>query len=90
MNSNDDTVQYLIIEELQRLKDKHLCDNDIFILLTHNIHFYLNVKYGCKYDKCNFYHLRKVKNSVDIFRIVSAEKILKQTMLHFGRSYSFF
>lgn len=77
MNSNDDTVQYLIIEELQRLKDKHLCDNDIFILLTHNIHFYLNVKYGCKYDKCNFYHLRKVKNSVDIFRIVSAEKDFK-------------
>lgn len=77
MNSNDDTVQYLIIEELQRLKDEHLRDNERFILLTHNIHFYLNVKYGCKYNKSNFYHLRKVKNGINLLKIANAEKDFK-------------
>ncbi|WP_294032956.1 AAA family ATPase [uncultured Moraxella sp.] len=77
MNSNDDAVQYLIIEELQRLKDRHLRDNEIFILLTHNIHFYLNVKYGCKYDKCNFYRLVKIKNRVNCINIDNGEDDFK-------------
>ena len=37
-------MQYLIIEKLQRLM-KRLRPTDHFILLTHNKHFYLNVKY---------------------------------------------
>lgn len=53
MNSNDDAMQYLIIDELQKLM-KSLKDSDHFILLTHNKHFYLNVKYGKRYDKCKF------------------------------------
>lgn len=55
MTSNDDTMQYLIIEELQILMKK-ICsvDKDKFILLTHNTHFYLNVKYGRKYKDDNF------------------------------------
>ena len=44
MNSNDDTMQYLIIEELQNLI-KNLDKNDKFIIMTHNIHFYINLKY---------------------------------------------
>lgn len=43
-SSYDDSMQYLIIEELQRLM-KRLRPTDHFILLTHNKHFYLNVKY---------------------------------------------
>lgn len=43
MNSNDDTTQYLIISELQKLLRSDKIDT-IFIL-THNIHFYLNVRY---------------------------------------------
>lgn len=77
MNSNDDAVQYLIIEELQRLKDKHLRDNDIFILLTHNIHFYLNVKYGCRYNKCNFYRLVKFGNHINYIKIDNEEDDFK-------------
>ena len=52
MNSNDDGMQYLIIEELQALM-KNLLETDHFILLTHNKHFYLNVKHNhnCRRDK---------------------------------------
>lgn len=53
MSSNDDGMQYLIIEELQKLM-KRLYETDHFILLTHNKHFYLNVKYGHKYNKDRF------------------------------------
>lgn len=63
MNSNDDTVQYLIISKLQELL-KNLGDRQLFIL-THNIHFYLNVRYrwwnGSKSDKKTF-HL--IKNDI--------------------------
>lgn len=42
MTSNDDTMQYLMIGEIQKfyrnIKDDH------FILFTHNSHFYLNVR----------------------------------------------
>lgn len=71
MSSNDDTMQYLIIGELQRLyqgKDRRKYDNnkDLIVILTHNVHFYLNVQpYGdfkddkgkTKYDKNNFYRI---------------------------------
>ncbi len=53
MSSNDDGMQYLIIEELQKLM-KRLYETDHFILLTHNKHFYLNVKYGHRYNKDRF------------------------------------
>lgn len=47
MNSNDDTMQYLIITEIEKLYNrkgfyKH------FILLTHNSHFYLKVTFDRK------------------------------------------
>lgn len=71
MSSNDDKMQYLIIWELQKLyqcKDKGKFDvnRDLMVILTHNIHFYLNVQphgyfkdeYGrTKYDKNNFYRI---------------------------------
>lgn len=49
MNSNDDTMQYLIITEIQKLyqgksREKFNPDRDYFICLTHNAHFYLNVQ----------------------------------------------
>lgn len=51
MNSNDDTMQYLIIEELTNLI-KTLDKNDKFIVMTHNVHFYINLKYR----KENYYN----------------------------------
>lgn len=45
MNSNDDTMQYLIISEVEKLYNtKNLYEH--FILLTHNSHFYLKVTYA--------------------------------------------
>lgn len=50
MNSNDDNMQYLIIEELDQLR-KSLKAEDKFILLTHNKHFYINAIYNVKKEK---------------------------------------
>lgn len=49
MNSNDDTMQYLIITEIQKLYtnkyiSKFNSNKDYFLCLTHNAHFYLNVQ----------------------------------------------
>lgn len=68
MTSNDDTLQYLMITELQRFyrgtNKIFNREEDIFICMTHNIHFHLNVqpqgnfedKNGkTKYDKNYFY-----------------------------------
>lgn len=53
MNSNDESSQYLMYSYIQRFygekkKDKaQKYENDIFILLTHNTHFFLNCRpYG--------------------------------------------
>ena len=61
MSSNDDKMQYLIIWELQKLyqnkdRDKFDSNRDIMVILTHNVHFYLNVQ-PTKYDKNNFYRI---------------------------------
>lgn len=68
MTSNDDTMQYLMISEIQKLY-RGLKDGNFFILLTHNCHFYLNVRPNTTmtykednkeisfYDKYGVYHL---------------------------------
>ena len=43
MTSNDDTMQYLMIGEIQKFY-RALDDKNTFILFTHNCHFYLNVR----------------------------------------------
>ena len=55
MTSNDDGMQYFIIEELNRLI-KSMNNTDYFILLTHNKHFYINMRFGYNYK--NNKHLR--------------------------------
>ncbi|WP_156300130.1 AAA family ATPase [Streptobacillus canis] len=53
MNSNDDTMQYLIIQILNKFcKEKEKYKN--LIIMTHNIHFYLNVKFRCNYKDNKF------------------------------------
>lgn len=87
MSSNDDKMQYLIIWELQRLyqskdRDKFNEDRDIMVILTHNIHFYLNVQpHGnfkdkndrTKYDKNNFYRI----NHHEFIKILSEKEDFK-------------
>ncbi|TGL85790.1 hypothetical protein EHQ68_16660 [Leptospira congkakensis] len=43
MTSNDDTMQYLMIGEIQKFSRK-LNDSDFLLIFTHNVHFYLNVR----------------------------------------------
>lgn len=82
MTSNDDTLQYLMITELQRLyrgtNKIFKREEDIFICMTHNIHFHLNVqpqgsfedKNGrTKYDKNYFYVICNGK-----FKRINSEK----------------
>ena len=81
MNSNDDTTQYLIISELQKLL--HKPNYEQIFILTHNVHFYLNTRYkwwfGAKkdsYDKTT-YHLVKVGARSSIIAVNSEEKDIK-------------
>ena len=77
MNSNDDTTQYLIISSIQKLL-KNLNDTDQVFILTHNIHFYINVRYKWwngstkqNYEKTT---LHLVKSSAgSSFRLLASE-----------------
>ena len=46
MTSNDDTMQYLMISEFQNLLKRFKNSDDCLILLTHNVHFYLNAQHN--------------------------------------------
>lgn len=64
MNSNDDTMQYLIITEMQKLyTNKYLnkfnAAKDYFLCLTHNAHFYLNIQ-----PQGNFKEQKKVGDKI--------------------------
>lgn len=73
MNSNDDGMQYMIIAELKQLL-KNL-DNNIALILTHNNHFYINVRYGfTSYKKNSFYHMKKVDGKSKFTKIDTKEQ----------------
>lgn len=90
MTSNDDTMQYLIIGEIQRLF-RDIKDDNYIIILTHNSHFYLNVRpntmpsyeksemkglYEKKsfYEKYGVYHLRSSGNFTNIKNIADGKQ----------------
>ena len=62
VNSNDDNSQYLILAEIQELTSKD--KNDQFFILTHNNHFYVQLR-PSSYKNKGVYHLRRAdKTSV--------------------------
>lgn len=79
MNSNDDTTQYLIISYLQDLIT-NLSENRQLFILTHNIHFYLNVRYDwwrrAPSTKLTL-HLKKINGKSKIDLIENQNKDLK-------------
>lgn len=79
MNSNDDTTQYLIISYLQDLIN-NLSENQQLFILTHNIHFYLNVRYDwwrkAPSTKLTL-HLKKIDGKSKILPIETQDKDLK-------------
>lgn len=87
MNSNDDTMQYLITDELQKLMKK--CQksdsSQKFILLTHNIFFYLNCSFESKnrrddknpFEENNYYKLLCDGNQTKIIKINNRQQDFK-------------
>lgn len=67
MNSNDDNMQYLMMDELQRLF-KGLSGDDMLIVLTHNRHFYINMLYEAG-RKISRFHLETVGSKTHIHRV---------------------
>jgi wobble nucleotide-excising tRNase len=61
MTSNDDTMQYLMIGEIQKHIENIEQRSEYFILFTHNCHFYLNVRANKmpynKHNKHGNFHL---------------------------------
>ena len=79
MNSNDDTTQYLIISYLQDLIN-NLSETQQLFILTHNIHFYLNVRYNWwrKPHKTKLtLHLKKIDGKSKILPIETQDEDLK-------------
>lgn len=93
MDSNDDTMQYIIITEIQELMkpiDKKKV-SDILVIMTHNPHFYINIKYNRLYKDeqrsenkkkfaDRFIRLQKTKSETKI-------KILESEGQDFSTSY---
>lgn len=88
MSSNDDSMQYLIIEELQKLM-KRLLPTDQFILLTHNKHFYLNVKYGHKYNEDSFIRFESDGNKTHFLSITKENDDYKTSYESLWRELKF-
>lgn len=75
MTSNDDTAQYLIIMELQRLL-KQIDQMDQIFILTHNTHFYSNIRFrwwNGQSTKKSTIHLRKSDEKTECV-LISSEK----------------
>lgn len=77
MCSNDDGMQYLIMEELNKLIKKDINGNDRFILLTHNKHFYINTKHNMDYKKDCAIHFQSINGKTVIQKIDKKEKDFK-------------
>lgn len=77
MSSNDDGMQYLIIDELDYLMKNKLLKTDQLILLTHNKHFYLNVKYNYKYNENTFIRFQNDGNKTHLEYINKADQDFK-------------
>lgn len=85
MDSNDDMMQYIIVTEIQELMkpiDKKKT-KDVLVIMTHNAHFYINVKYNRLYEDGKdrngvtrlgdrFVRLQK-ENSSTIIKILDSE-----------------
>ncbi|MDY5132996.1 AAA family ATPase [Actinotignum urinale] len=78
MTSNDNTMQYLIMDELKRLiKDDSKFD--YLVSLTHNQHFYINFPFGRdrSYKEKTFLHLRKTGRKISFNHIDESKKDFK-------------
>lgn len=95
MNSNDEYFQYYIMSKLneEMKKDRE----SIFILLTHNKHFYLNASYRYEYLKQSklknigakgawHIHFSPLEKILKFIILNQKKMILKLAMSHYGRT----
>lgn len=73
VNSNDDNSQYLILEEIKDLIFNNQTDQ--FFVLTHNNHFYVQIR-PQSYGKNGIFHLRRASKTY-VIRIVNPNDDLK-------------
>lgn len=90
MDSNDDTMQYIIITEIQELMkiiDKSK-ENSKLIIMIHNAHFYINIKYNRLYqDGIDRYGKEKIGDR--FIRLERKEqKVVKKTLNSEGEDFS--
>ena len=90
MDSNDDTMQYIIITEIQELMkiiDKRK-ENAKLIIMTHNAHFYINIKYNRLYqDGIDRYGKEKLGDR--FIRLDKIEqKVVQKTLNSEGEDFS--
>ncbi|WP_419155463.1 AAA family ATPase [Weissella minor] len=72
MNSNDDTSQYIMISELNRLMRDDLKSESQTFILTHNIQFYAQLKpISTKASRDSIYKLYKVNGKTSVQEITS-------------------
>lgn len=64
MNSNDDLMQYIIMTKLSQIMNEKFT----VIVMTHNIHFYLNLKYKLV-KKTRLYHLNNAGKNTSIIQV---------------------
>jgi len=82
MNSNDDASQYIMITELNRLMNELSSTDSQTFIMTHNIHFYMQLKPSSpkyvgkdgKESREAFYKFYKVNGKTNIKRIESSRE----------------
>ena len=79
MNSNDDNMQYLMMSELLELKSNLNKQKEVFLLLTHNKHFYLNITYGNDWSKYDHFHMDSDGKTTTIVKINKKEQDFKSS-----------
>lgn len=100
MNSNDDSIQYLIITELNNLinrcnKSKNI--QETLVVLTHNTHFYLNLKIEIERfnnnndsnEKDFLYHMNSVKGKTLFSKIENPNQDFKTSYEQLWNEFSF-
>lgn len=79
MSSNDDNMQYLMMSELLVLIHSLKKQNEMFLLLTHNKHFYLNITYGNdkEWSRYDHFHMDSDGKKTTISKINKKEQDFK-------------
>lgn len=81
VSSNDDTMQYIILEKIlvliDKIKSTKNMNQDKLILLTHNANFYLNIKYNIIEKDPGIFRLNRSADNIEVVKIDDPKKDFK-------------